>query len=146
MAKLARLSRMYKIIKLTKLIRILKLLKMKSSFLKYAHDFLKISIGFERLFFFIIGFFLICHIVGCIWILVGQFVDDKSESWIYPYIEYSEYELYITAIYFTVTTITTVGYGDISGAQSSEKIFCILIMVIGVIAFSFASGSLASII
>ena len=71
MAKLARLSRMYKIIKIARLIRILKLMKMKNSFLKYAHDFLKISIGFERLFFFIIGFLLICHIVGCLWILVG---------------------------------------------------------------------------
>ena len=50
-------------------------------------------------------------------------------------------------MYFTVTTITTVGYGDISGNQTqSEKIFCIFIMVAGVIAFSFASGSLASII
>jgi len=52
----------------------------------------------------------------------------------------------VTSIYFTVTTITTVGYGDISGIKAKEKIFCILIMVCGVIAFSFASGSLASII
>jgi len=54
--------------------------------------------------------------------------------------------LYLTSIYFTVTTITTVGYGDISGNTKVEKVFCILIMVIGVIAFSFASGTLASII
>jgi hypothetical protein len=54
--------------------------------------------------------------------------------------------VYLTSFYFTVTTITTVGYGDISGHTKAEKIFCILIMVIGVIAFSFASGSLASVI
>ena len=54
--------------------------------------------------------------------------------------------LYLTSIYFTVTTITTVGYGDISGTNKTERIFCIFIMVAGVIAFSFASGSLASII
>jgi hypothetical protein len=53
---------------------------------------------------------------------------------------------YLTAFYFTVTTITTVGYGDISGGSKTEKVFCILIMVIGVISFSIASGSLASII
>jgi hypothetical protein len=55
-------------------------------------------------------------------------------------------ELYLTSIYFTVTTITTVGYGDIDITTRMEKIFCILVMIIGVIAFSFASGSLASII
>lgn len=53
--------------------------------------------------------------------------------------------LYLTSFYFTVTTITTVGYGDISGGSSAEKVFCIIIMVVGVISFSFASGSLASI-
>lgn len=52
----------------------------------------------------------------------------------------------MTSIYFTVTTITTVGYGDIGGNTNVEKIFCILIMVIGVVSFSFASGTLASII
>ena len=56
-----------------------------------------------------------------------------------------ENHLYLTAFYFTVTTITTVGYGDISGGTASEKVFCIIIMVVGVVSFSFASGSLASI-
>ena len=52
---------------------------------------------------------------------------------------------YLTAFYFTVTTITTVGYGDISGGTETEKVFCIIIQVIGVIGFSVASGALASI-
>lgn len=55
-------------------------------------------------------------------------------------------EKYLTSVYFTVTTITTVGYGDVSISTKMEKIFCIMIMLIGVIAFSFASGSLASIL
>lgn len=53
---------------------------------------------------------------------------------------------YLTSSYYTVTTITTVGYGDIAGVTTVEKVFCIFIMLIGVIAFSFFSGSLASII
>ena len=55
-------------------------------------------------------------------------------------------EKYLTSIYFTVTTITTVGYGDVSISTKTEKIFCILSMLVGVISFSFASGSLASIL
>ena len=55
-------------------------------------------------------------------------------------------EKYLTSIYFTVTTITTVGYGDVSISTKLEKIFCIFTMLTGVIAFSFASGSLASIL
>lgn len=50
------------------------------------------------------------------------------------------------SIYWTVTTITTVGYGDISGTNDVERLFCSVAMIIGVISFSFANGSLASII
>ena len=54
-------------------------------------------------------------------------------------------EQYLTAFYFTITTITTVGYGDISGGTLAEKIGAILLMILGVISFSFASASLSSI-
>ena len=53
-------------------------------------------------------------------------------------------EQYLTSFYFTITTMTTVGYGDLSASTFLEKIVCILIMFIGVITFSFASGALAN--
>jgi Ion channel len=43
-----------------------------------------------------------------------------------------------------VTTITTVGYGDISGHTTCEKLFGIVLMIIGASGFSFAAGSLSS--
>jgi Ion channel len=55
-------------------------------------------------------------------------------------------DLYITSFYFTVTTIMTVGYGDITANSSLEKIICIFLMLIGVVAFSFATGAISSII
>ena len=55
-------------------------------------------------------------------------------------------ELYITAFYFTVTTLVTVGYGDITAISLQDKLLCILLMLIGVLSFSFATGALSSII
>ena len=55
-------------------------------------------------------------------------------------------EIYITSFYYTISTITTVGYGDISGKNTLERGMCIIIMLIGVMAFSFATGSLSSIL
>jgi len=52
----------------------------------------------------------------------------------------SEGEQYLTSFYFTITTITTVGYGDISGGTSAEKVGAIFLMLFGVISFSFASA------
>lgn len=60
--------------------------------------------------------------------------------------DFKDFELYITSFYFTVATIVTVGYGDINATSVQEKLISILLMVIGVIAFSFATGSLSSII
>ncbi len=57
-----------------------------------------------------------------------------------------DYELYVTSFYFSVTTIVTVGYGDITAISSGEKIVAVILMITGVIAFSFATGALSSII
>lgn len=54
--------------------------------------------------------------------------------------------MYTIGLYWTITTITTVGYGDISATNTHERIVASIIMIIGVIAFSFAIGSLSSII
>ena len=50
------------------------------------------------------------------------------------------------SFYFTVQTITTVGYGDTSIISKLEMFLATAIMIIGVISFSFASGALASIL
>jgi len=55
-------------------------------------------------------------------------------------------DLYITSFYFTVTTIMTVGYGDITANSSIEKVICIMLMLIGVVAFSYANNAISSII
>ena len=57
-----------------------------------------------------------------------------------------DYNLYVTSFYFSVTTIVTVGYGDITAISATEKIVAVFLMIFGVIAFSFATGALSSII
>lgn len=104
---------------------------------------MKLANGLERIFLFAFGFFLMCHIICCLWTIGASLENDKDATWLGGVDE--DDSQYLTAFYFTVTTITTVGYGDISGGTKSEKVFCIIIMVVGVISFTIASGSLASI-
>ena len=54
--------------------------------------------------------------------------------------------IYLISTYWTITTITTVGYGDISGTNLAEMAISVVMMLVGVISFSFANASLASII
>ena len=53
---------------------------------------------------------------------------------------------YIYSAYFVTTTVTTVGYGDISPTNTVERIFVFFLMFTGVCAFTFASGALSSIL
>lgn len=53
--------------------------------------------------------------------------------------------MYVIAIYWAVQTVTTVGYGDVGSSNSFERIVCAICMVFGVCVFTFANGSLASI-
>ena len=50
------------------------------------------------------------------------------------------------SLYFCIVSLTTVGYGDMSGHTTFERIFCIVLMVIGVVVFTFVSGALSSIL
>lgn len=47
-------------------------------------------------------------------------------------------------MYFTLATITTVGFGDIYATTTSEKIMAIFLMLLGVFSFSFSISSLSS--
>jgi hypothetical protein len=51
----------------------------------------------------------------------------------------------MAAVYWTYTTMSTVGFGDITAKTSLEKILSIFLMIFGVCFFSFTIGSLASI-
>ena len=53
---------------------------------------------------------------------------------------------YCSSFYFVITTMTTVGYGDMPIGTSTEQLFCICLMMSGVFIFSLVSGSLASIL
>jgi hypothetical protein len=109
---------------------------------------LKISAGFERLFIFAMGFFMMAHIVSCVWVMVAllEDSDEGKETWLTGFGDYTTTQMYFVSFYFVSYTITTVGYGDIPVLRSPERIFCSLMMILGVVAFSFASGSLASIL
>ena len=97
-------------------------------------------------------FLILSHIVTCLYVILANSDgpdDYGTGTWMANYLSnpnFSNWDLYAVSFYWTIQTITTVGYGDVATTNTYERIFASIIMIIGVLAFSFASGSLASII
>ena len=102
--------------------------------------------------FYGIIFILASHIATCFWIILASLTESGEGyvgTWLADFYAAGTTEdvsIYYVSFYWCITTITTVGYGDISGTNNYERMFCCFVMVVGVIMFSLANGALASII
>jgi hypothetical protein len=56
------------------------------------------------------------HILACVWIFIGRYEVESKNNWIVMggYADLDDNELDVIALYYTVTTTVTVGYGDIT--------------------------------
>lgn len=102
----------------------------------------------ERIVYFLVLIvFLIfsIHAIGCIWAYIG-FVT--SGSWLdeYGISRNEQKEIYVKSIYWVITTLTTVGYGDIVGFTYNEYIYQMIVEFIGIAFFSFFIGSINNIL
>lgn len=53
---------------------------------------------------------------------------------------------YLSALYWAITTMTTVGYGDVTAATPAEVLFVTISMLLGVTVFGYVVGSMASLV
>ena len=130
-----------------RLLKMAKTVKSKEQISLMMRTRTRVSVAMERLFFFAVFSLLFIHTISCLWIFLA--VENMDiDNWIdtFDFNLYNVGNMYTIGIYWTVTTITTVGYGDISATNTAERIIASIIMIIGVIAFSFSTGSLSSII
>ena len=139
--RVSRLYRLFKILKLLKLFRFV-----RSHYLESLTTSPKFKSTASRIVGFLLTLVLIVHISGCLWFYIGKIDDDQSANWIFRYRidDLSDYDKYIASIYFVFTTLTTVGYGDITPLTNTEKFFTMILMVFGVGYYSFVIGSLSS--
>lgn len=99
---------------------------------------------------------LLTHLMACIWIHIGR-QSDGTDGWVTAFVkdqrssQNNEFlkdfdfvvEIYANAFYFILTTITTVGYGDINGNTTPELLFSMCVEFIGLTFFSFLTGTIS---
>eukprot|EP00521_Asterionellopsis_glacialis_P012227 CAMPEP_0195307556 /NCGR_PEP_ID=MMETSP0707-20130614/37777_1 /TAXON_ID=33640 /ORGANISM="Asterionellopsis glacialis, Strain CCMP134" /LENGTH=851 /DNA_ID=CAMNT_0040371809 /DNA_START=95 /DNA_END=2653 /DNA_ORIENTATION=+ len=84
------------------------------------------------------------HLNACImYFIARQYSFNESETWIgFKIDELNNFERYVAALYFSVVTFTTVGYGDYTLDNPAEQIWGMLYMLLNIIMGSWIIGSI----
>ncbi|MEJ2305571.1 MAG: cyclic nucleotide-binding domain-containing protein [Anaerolineales bacterium] len=121
------------------LISLLPLLKLSrtNKISEDLRDNLNLNPSILRLIFFIFWIVLGAHLIALGWILIGGVASELSPQ-----------QKYITALYWAVTTLSTVGYGDITPDQNStiQVVFTMVVMLLGVGMYGYIIGNVATLI
>ena len=147
--RIARIPRLYKLLKMTRLMRILKIIKERNKIFRYFSEVFKLNTGFERVVIAILLILIFCHVVACLWYILNDIeLDNDYVIWIYMngLIDGNVADLYIACFYFTVQTVVTVGYGDLHCYSTVERLFASGLMLVRVFIYSFAIGSLTTLL
>ena len=149
LVRLSRLPRLYRLIRMFRIMRMLKVIKHRASTMRYMTSFFRISLSWERLFWFCVTLVFLLHLLACTWIFIGKLsIEEDPVNWIAVggFLDKPNSDLYIISMYWTVTTVSTVGYGDITATNHLERMANSCIMLIGVLIYSYMVGSLTNVI
>ncbi|DBA03753.1 TPA: hypothetical protein N0F65_004170 [Lagenidium giganteum] len=132
-SRVPQLTRLFRLFRLLRLFRMLAILRILNR-LEYAL-LLRSTVSSLVKFTFLVCF--TSHWLSCFFFLISA---DDDEGWVAKMhmIDQSVYAKYVTAFYWAIMTMTTVGFGDVHPWTTNERVFAIGAMVIG--AWIFAYG------
>ncbi|XP_041940783.1 potassium voltage-gated channel subfamily H member 6a isoform X1 [Alosa sapidissima] len=149
------------LIGLLKTARLLRLVRVARKLDRYS------EYGAAVLFLLMCTFALIAHWLACIWYAIGNVERTSSArmgtmkiGWLDSLAEqigkdYNDSDAlsgpsikdkYVTALYFTFSSLTSVGFGNVSPNTNPEKIFSICVMLIGSLMYASIFGNVSAII
>ncbi|GIY48573.1 potassium voltage-gated channel subfamily H member 6 [Caerostris darwini] len=143
------------LIGLLKTARLLRLVRVARKIDRYS------EYGAAVLLLLVAAFALIAHWLACIWYAIGNaerpFLVNKI-GWL-DALARDTHQLYnnshggpsikskyVTALYFTFTSLTSVGFGNVAPNTNMEKVFAIIVMLVGSLMYASIFGNVSAII
>ena len=122
------MNSLWQILRLTKLIRVRRIVE------EWQSDNLRYNTQFN-LVILCVSMMLIAHWLSCGWLVIRGLDEALDHT-----------NNYVNALYWSVTTITTVGYGDITPQNMIEKIYVMFTMLIGFGFYGFLIGNISNLL
>ncbi|KAI8784861.1 potassium voltage-gated channel protein eag [Biomphalaria glabrata] len=152
------ISTLFSALKVVRLLRLGRVVRKLDHYLEY---------GAAMLVLLILVFILFAHWFACIWYNIGwsDLVNGVDYGWLpvlanttkQPFIAPNSTnnddllggpgkELrYLTALYFTLSCMTGVGFGNVAANTQSEKLFCVFMMIIGALLYALIFSNVTTI-
>ncbi|XP_043203759.1 potassium voltage-gated channel protein eag-like, partial [Amphibalanus amphitrite] len=152
---------LFSALKVVRLLRLGRVVRKLDRYLEYGAAMLILLLCF---------YMLVAHWLACIWYSIGLSDADNgvTYSWLWklanvtqsPY-EYvwsnetmapvlvrgpSRKTMYVSSLYFTMTCMTSVGFGNVAAETDNEKIFTICMMIIAALLYATIFGHVTTII
>uniref|UniRef100_A0AAQ6IR97 Voltage-gated delayed rectifier potassium channel KCNH4 n=1 Tax=Anabas testudineus TaxID=64144 RepID=A0AAQ6IR97_ANATE len=147
------------LLKTVRLLRLLRLLQKLERYSQYSAVVLTLLMSM---------FALLAHWMACVWYFIGRREIESPGSWDIGYSQWttsgseaasgtgtgsgvlgggpSMRSSYVTSLYFALSSLTSVGFGNVSANTDSEKIFSICTMLIGALMHAVVFGNVTAII
>lgn len=120
--------------KLLLLLRLLKLVKV-AEMMRHLRQWAIRYTSQLTIAFFIFWLGIIAHWYSCGWLLLrGK--EIPNDNW----------SNYINALYWCITTLTTVGYGDIIAETNAQKLYSIIVEISGIVVYGYLIGNVVNIL
>ena len=148
--KKLKIIRLMRLLRLTKLSRIARSSRLVS---RYRAQ-ISVSFGFLNLTGNIVLILVASHWIACIWGFVGHSSNPSGRlenSWMGKYLDDADdppkwnvnlpRHQYIISLYFSIMTLTTVGYGDVGAQNIAEYAVLAVVMLLGGFMWAFIIGA-----
>ena len=141
--KLVRALRLFRLLKLARVVRLNR--KMREAKVNELVHPIVYELGglFARI-------FVIAHLLACMFHYISGCHDDGPEDfesgeelWVVCGQEGDMFSHYLLAIYWTMTTMLSVGYGDVVLSSNGGRLFSVFVMFVGSITFGFIVATVA---
>ncbi|KAL5715313.1 RAC-beta serine/threonine-protein kinase [Ranunculus cassubicifolius] len=131
------------------MLRFWRIRKVKQLFTRLEKD-IRFSYFFVRCVRLLCVTLFLVHCAGCLYYLLADRYPEQGRTWIGSVIpnfrEANLWVRYISAIYWSITTMTTVGYGDLHAVNTREMIFIIFYMLFNLGLTAYLIGNMTNLV